>query len=423
MECMCCLIECLYSLSSQNNKCELRRGGMKTARYSISCSEPNELRDILSASSNDERSDLIIGFGNVQGVKMLSDSNLLASKTKRWLVASSCKSVLCDEMPDEDLQLSMALLEFTDVNGSFGVAAKACQRDNAFEQAKLAVQEALVEANRIGEVPALIWCNPSPGLEEEVIDGIRSLLGDSVPIFGGTSADDDINEEWLIYSSKGLLEIGFMLVVCFPSVPVSYHFSCGYERTKYSGIITKANQRELIEIDNQPAGQVYNQWRSACDLQPLQRGAILSLSTFEPLGRAVGPAHSQMTLLSHPAVMNADLSMTLFSDVTEQQSITFMRGNEDLLLNRAAQVAEISSKQLQTIYSVAPQAGLVIFCAGCMLAVDKTAADIAKEIKRALPNIPFIGGFTFGEQGRFADGVNRHGNLMISCVTFGADNE
>jgi hypothetical protein len=109
--------------------------------------------------------------------------------------------------------------------------------------------------------------------------------------------------------------------------------------------------------------------------------------------------------------------------VAENETIAFMRGNEDLLVNRANQVAEISSKQLHSIYNVEPQAALVIFCAGCMLAVDKSSTDISKRIKRSLPGVPFIGGFTFGEQGRFADNVNRHGNLMISCVTFGVNDE
>ena len=396
---------------------------MKTTRLSVSFSHQSELQDILSGQANEEPSDLVIGFGNVQGVQLLADSGIMHSKTKRWLIASSCQSVLCDEMPDENLPSKLALLEFCDAKGSYGVAAKSCNYDNAFDQAKQAIQEAMADADRIGEVPALIWCNPSPGMEEKVIAGIKSLLGDSVPIFGGTSADDAINEKWLLYSSQGVIKQGFMFVVCFPSVPVSYFFSSGYERTEYSGTITKANQRVLIEIDHRPAGEVYNQWRSACGLKPLKEGEILSHSTFEPLGCIVDFTDSQMTLLSHPAVMNADFSMTLFSDVAENETIAFMRGNEDLLVNRANQVAEISSKQLHTIYNVEPQAALVIFCAGCMLAVDKSTTDISKSIKRSLPDVPFIGGFTFGEQGRFADNVNRHGNLMISCVTFGVSDE
>jgi hypothetical protein len=32
---------------------------------------------------------------------------------------------------------------------------------------------------------------------------------------------------------------------------------------------------------------------------------------------------------------------------------------------------------------------------------------------------PFLGAFTFGEQGAITDGANRHGNLMVSGLVFG----
>ena len=108
---------------------------MKTIRHSVSFSHQSELQDIFG-SSKEEPSDLIIGFGNAQGVEMLADSGMLASKAKRWLIASSCQTVLCDQMPDENLPSKLALLEFTDAKGSYGIAAKSCNYDNAFEQAK-----------------------------------------------------------------------------------------------------------------------------------------------------------------------------------------------------------------------------------------------------------------------------------------------
>ena len=108
---------------------------MKTIRHSVSFSHQSELQDIFG-SSKEEPSDLIIGFGNAQGVEMLADSGVLASKTKRWLIASSCRSVLCDDIPDDNRSSQLALLEFSDAKGSYGVAAKSCNYDNAFEKAK-----------------------------------------------------------------------------------------------------------------------------------------------------------------------------------------------------------------------------------------------------------------------------------------------
>jgi len=42
-------------------------------------------------------------------------------------------------------------------------------------------------------------------------------------------------------------------------------------------------------------------------------------------------------------------------------------------------------------------------------------------LRQALGGRPFLGNFTFGEQGAFLDKQNRHGNLMISVVALGGD--
>ena len=59
---------------------------------------------------------------------------------------------------------------------------------------------------------------------------------------------------------------------------------------------------------------------------------------------------------------------------------------------------------------------LVIFCAGCMLTVREQMDAVVDSLKRALPGVPFLGSFTFGEQGCLVGGENRHGNLMISVT-------
>jgi hypothetical protein len=63
---------------------------------------------------------------------------------------------------------------------------------------------------------------------------------------------------------------------------------------------------------------------------------------------------------------------------------------------------------------------LVIYCAGCMLGIQPRMQEVVESLRGALGERPFLGTFTFGEQGCFVGGENRHGNLMISVLTFGA---
>ena len=61
---------------------------------------------------------------------------------------------------------------------------------------------------------------------------------------------------------------------------------------------------------------------------------------------------------------------------------------------------------------------LLVYCAGCKIAVGDRMADVVAEIRAGTGDRPFIGCFTFGEQGSLFD-RNVHANLMISAVAFG----
>jgi len=226
-----------------------------------------------------------------------------------------------------------------------------------------------------------------------------------------------------MFNGRQLIQTGFIIAVLFPSVPISYYFSCGYEETPLSAVVTKASERQLISLDNQPAAEVYNHWRRLNSQAALAAGPVLADSTFSPLGRMVKQSDISMAVLSHPAMIRADGSIDLFSRVDAGERITFMQGDTELLVERAATVSGIARQQLANLYDSKPQAAIVIFCAGCMLAIPDDIKRVHQGIRQTLENVPFIGGYTFGEQGRFADGINRHGNLMISAIIFGSVNE
>ena len=63
--------------------------------------------------------------------------------------------------------------------------------------------------------------------------------------------------------------------------------------------------------------------------------------------------------------------------------------------------------------------GLVIYCGGCMLHVRERMPEVVDQVVKAMGGAPFVGAFTFGEQGAIIDNCNRHGNLMVSALTFG----
>jgi len=54
-----------------------------------------------------------------------------------------------------------------------------------------------------------------------------------------------------------------------------------------------------------------------------------------------------------------------------------------------------------------------------MFTVKQRMDEVVSNLRSALgEETPFLGAFTFGEQGCFFGGENRHGNLMVSLVLF-----
>ncbi|MGL4750182.1 MAG: FIST signal transduction protein [Shewanella sp.] len=395
---------------------------MKILRHFLNATDPCVLQQYIDSIKQDEPANLAIAFGNIDAILHLSQATEITQLATSWVATSSCITAFSD-IGAEDNQNHLAILQFYDPQGSYGVASKQSSIDSIIEDSQQALTLALNAANRPGELPALIWCSQSPGLEEGLLTGIRQLVGHNVPVFGGTSADNDVSGHWCMFDGQQTIMTGFIIAVLFPSTPINYFFSSGYETTRHTAIVTSASGRKLHTLNHQPAASVYNQWRTMMALPTLANGPVLAQSTFNPLGRVILDNDEQMTLLSHPAFIYEDGTMELFSEVYQGEQLTFMHGNQTLLIQRAQTVTHFAAQQLLDLYDSKPLAAIVIFCAGCMLAIKDETNQVRQGVEQALGNVPFIGGFTFGEQGRFADGVNRHGNLMISAIIFGHSNE
>ena len=307
-----------------------------------------------------------------------------------------------------------------DPAGDYGTALRPLG-DDARAAARAATEAALEGADRPGEVPDLIWLSASPGREEAVLAGIADAVGGNVPVLGGSAADDDVSGRWLVYHHDAVETDGVVVSVLFPSTPVSFAYHNGYAPTEHRGTVTAAEGRLLKEIDGRPAAEVYRDWTGHALIPDAvsETVPILSESTLAPLGRfleSVGDV--PYYLLAHPAGLTPEGHLELFSDVAAGDALTLMTGSPEGLTQRAGKVAALAAQDDGGAGRFA--GGLVVYCGGCMLAVRDRLDDVASGIAAALPGLPFLGVFTFGEQGVVLDGRNRHGNLMISAVLFGA---
>lgn len=346
---------------------------------------------------------------------------------------TSCMGVMTQLGTNIEGGCGLAMLGVADPEGRYGVGA-APLGASPEQSAEEAVKIALEHADCPGEIPAMVWLTSARGCEEAVLRGIANVLGDDVPVAGGSAADSTVSGKWKQFANNQVYTNAVVVAVLFPSSEIMFAFHSGYEPTEARGIVTKAggfeatnskgiatnsHKRILYEIDGEPAATVYNEWigGSLSDIVP-KGGNILHLTTLHPLGRIAGHIGKvPYYQLSHPETITPGGALTLFSEIDKGDEIVLMQGTIDSLISRAGRVA---TSALET-HLAKPEdvaGAMVVYCAGCMLTVQERLDEVVASFRNALPDVPFLGTFTFGEQGCFLNGENRHGNLMISVLLF-----
>lgn len=333
---------------------------------------------------------------------------------------TSCLGVMTETGFHSDKGLGLGLLGILDPAGNYGVGAARIGNDPR-AAAAAAIRQALAQAQRPGEVPTAVLITAAPGQEELLLRGIEDLLGPDVPVIGGSSGDNTVTGEWKQFANGDVYADAVVTTALFPTTEVMFAFHSGYEPSEHKGRVTRAQGRTLYEIEGRPAAVVYNEWIGGVLSDVLDTGGnVLARTTLYPLGRAVGTVGGiPYFRLSHPDSVTPAGALTLFTNTKEEDEIVLMRGTRESLVSRAGHVAQSA---LET-YAAAPAqiaGALVIYCAGCMLTIQDRMEETVAGLRAALGGKPFLGVFTFGEQGCFLGGENRHGNLMISVLVFGA---
>ena len=362
--------------------------------------------------------DLIIGSipSQLKGNEILATLNKRFPKAHKYL-ATSCRGYFNQEQVH--LDQSIALFGFADAERDYGSAAG--EITNVSEVSNLVyllLETASLRAGRSGELPALVWMSASPGYEEQIITAIQSFYNTQIMICEGSAADDHIEGKWWISDQFQVYTQGLVLSVLYPTGQLFTRFSSGYFLTDQSGIVTECDKRKIKKINHQSAALVYNKWNQNRLAHLMRGGKILAESTYAPLAIQKGAVGSiPYFQVIHPKEIEGDLGISIFADIHKGDRIYLLNGDEENLVSRARRVVKGALIDANCDMNHVKGA-LIIFCAGCFLAVQHRIEEVWQQVQEEIPSIPLLCQFTFGEQGIFPQGECVHGNLMISVVLF-----
>lgn len=329
---------------------------------------------------------------------------------------TSCLGVMTEDGFHTVNGVGLGLFGLKDPAGRYGVGSIE-NSDDPRAAGAAAAREALAAAGVTDKAPAMIWLTSAPGVEEDVLSGIEDVVGSHVPIAGGSSADNTISGEWKQFVNGRVYSRGIVVSALFPSTRLHSCFRSGYYPTGHSGVVTGASGRILHTIDNRPAAEVYNEWTDGGLKGRAIGDNVLEATALRPLGRPKEIGAMTLYRLSHPETLTANGGLSLFTNIEVGEKIALMSGSRAGLIARSGVIAGYALERAG-ISSDQVAGALVIFCAGCMLTLQDEMEKAASRIREALGGNPFLGAFTFGEQGCLVDNTNYHGNLMTSVIVF-----
>lgn len=332
--------------------------------------------------------------------------------------ATSCRAVMSEDGVHQEAGRALGLFGINDPRGDYGVGAAPADTSprTAGRQAAAA---ALADAGHPPRRPAAVWMNASPGDEEAVILGIREVVGQQVPILGGSAADDRAAGHWKLLTRNALTRDAVVVSVLGPRCRLAHAQQSDCLRTGPHGQVTAASGRRLERIDGRPAAEVYREWTARRFTAPLPpSGRILAEGAQAPLGRLrEGAAENPGVAPLQPYAMTPDGALELFAPVQAGAPLCLLDAAPEAQAACAA-AATAAAFDAANLAADDPLGALLAHNAAAQIGLGPRLPQVVDALNATLRGNPFLGFFSFGEQGTPSAGPSAHRNLSVSSLVF-----
>jgi len=252
-----------------------------------------------------------------------------------------------------------------------------------------------------------------PAKEDEIVFHLRKLAGPTVPITGGSSADDLIMNSNYTFANGKIYADGLIMTALISNVKIATAAESGFKPTKKTFLVTKSTGRVIHELNNRPAAQVLAEAYGTTveDLSTPAMGNLQKcflLNATNPLMIVEAPGVYRVAVFH----MIQGTNVIIGSGVAENTAITIGEGNNNTIIHSAYEAME-KIKQ-----SVGGSLGAVIIfdCDLRLMALGEKIVDENAKIKSVIDDTPTIGFFTNGEQCFLGDSSACHVNYTITGI-------
>ncbi len=310
------------------------------------------------------------------------------------IVGTLSAGEICDgHIPPKGISASVLLFE------NAGVDLIKCVNVKGNEKAS--GEKIVKEASKIKDVKAVEILLPGTEFDTQIILDELSKLGDDIAVFGGYSGGHNLEEsKHFIFDGDGIdYDAIYAIVYSGKDLHINVDKSAGWEKLGMPFKITKADGNRLVEIDNNPAVEVYEKYLKITDRDSFAE------ETFEfPLAAW----QDNEELLRHTITVEDDGTLVLAGYVSEGMDVYLSYGNPDSVINMV-------NNRLIAMEEFSPEAILLYSCS-VRKAFWEDFAEI--EIKPFEDIAPVSGFYTWGEVMRNQDN-NKLYEYNITMLSIG----
>jgi hypothetical protein len=247
-----------------------------------------------------------------------------------------------------------------------------------------------------GQKPALFIMLPDgmTGNGAAIVEGVKSVLGETAPIIGGSAGDDYLFKKTYEYHDGAVYTDAVVGIGLYGNFVYGFGIKHGWEPVGLPLEVTKADGVQLQEINGKPALKVYEDYfgKEAAELvrEPLARMAY----TY-PLGLAV--EGSDELLIRDPVIANEKGEITMAAAIPVGTKVRLMIGDREKAIAAAQTAATTALEQLE---GASPKFIIMFNCMARNKLLGTKCHEENKLVAKVIgAHAPMVGFYTYGEQG------------------------
>ncbi|MFH1843966.1 MAG: FIST N-terminal domain-containing protein [bacterium] len=242
-----------------------------------------------------------------------------------------------------------------------------------------------------------------------LIEGLRSVMPEQVPVTGGLSGDGAAFSETLVIGNDRPRNGLVAAIGLYGSrIRVGYGSLGGWDPFGPDRLVTRSRENVLFEVDGKSALDLYKTYLGE------HAGGLPATGLLFPL--CLRPAEQDdgvvRTLL---AVDEQEQSMTFAGNVPEGEYVRLMKANIDRLVDGAQGAARIS---LETLADQPPELAILISCVGRKMVLKQRVEEEVEVVREILgPDTTLTGFYSYGEISPFSPGARSRLHNQTMTIT------